>query len=141
MDQLQLQRPLYVKMPIDQSWEATLALLNVLKKHAVQGVIFGNLTKDKTNPLVHPEDRKIWRQHKGNVSGKPTWKRSNKLIRLTREQFGSRFTIIGTGGIFNGQDAQEKMVAGADIVQLITGMVFKGPQVIGRINYHLAEQA
>lgn len=139
MDLLGVSRPLYIKMPIDQTEKETLLLLNVLAKHNVQGVIFGNLTKDKANPAVHPEDRKVWLTRKGNLSGKPTWGRSNNLVALTRKHFGSRFTIIGTGGIFNGQDALQKLAAGADLIQLITGMIYEGPQVIGSINWHLAE--
>lgn len=137
MDQLYLARPLYIKMPIDQSEAETLLLLKVLDKHKVQGVIFGNLTKDKNNPAVHPIERKMWRLRKGNLSGKPTWERSNALIALTRKHFPTRFTIIGTGGVFNGHDAKEKMAAGADLIQLITGMIYGGPQVIGQINRDL----
>ena len=139
MDTLHLKRPLYIKMPIDQSEKETLLLLNVLSKHRVQGVIFGNLTKDKKNPAVDAEDRKIWLGKKGNLSGKPTWVRSNKLIALTRKKFKKRFTIIGTGGIFSGQDAAKKVKLGADLVQLITGMIFEGPQVIGQINHDLTK--
>ena len=138
MDQLNLSRPLYIKMPIDQSEKETLALLKMLAKHNVQGVIFGNLTKDKTNPAVHPEDRKVWLTRKGNLSGKPTWQRSNTLVAFTRKHFPTRFTIIGTGGIFSGADALQKLVAGADLVQLITGMIYEGPQLIGDINRCLA---
>lgn len=137
MDGLKLKRPLYVKMPIDQDKNETLQLLKVLDKANVQGVIFGNLTKDKTNPAVHPEDQAIWRGRKGNVSGKPTEHRSNLLIALTKKHYKSRFTIIGTGGIFSGSDALKKIKLGADLVQLITGMIYQGPQVIGQINLSL----
>jgi dihydroorotate dehydrogenase len=140
MDQLHLRKPFYVKMPIDQNEKDTLALLTILDQHNVQGVIFGNLTKDKKNPDVDPEDRKVWLQRKGNLSGKPTWHRSNTLIALTRKKFPRRFTIIGTGGIFNGSDAQEKLDVGADLVQMITGMIYEGPQVIGAINHYLAKK-
>ncbi len=137
MDVLKLKRALYIKMPIDQSPQETGALLQVLARHNVQGIIIGNLTKDKSNPAVQAGDRAVWRARKGNLSGKPTWKRSNQLIAYTRKRFKDRFTIIGTGGIFSGEDAQEKLRLGADLVQLITGMIFEGPQLIGQINQHL----
>jgi len=137
IDNLKLTRPVYAKMPIDQSEHETKKLLRVLNKHTVHGVIFGNLTKDKLNPDVSVEDVKIWKIHKGNVSGFPTRSRSNACIRLTKKEYGSRFTIIGTGGIFSGKDAQEKMEQGADLVQLITGMIYEGPQLIGQINQYL----
>jgi dihydroorotate dehydrogenase subfamily 2 len=137
MDALHLKKPLYVKMPIDQGKNETLQLLEVLANSKVQGVIFGNLTKDRKNPDVAPADRLTWLEKKGNLSGKPTQHRSNSLIALTKKHYRKRFTIIGTGGIFSGPDAAEKMKLGADLVQLITGMIYQGPQLIGEINYYL----
>lgn len=139
LEKLKLTRPVYIKMPIDQNKKETLELLKVIDQFTIAGVIFGNLTKDKNNPDVTPEDKKVWQKSKGNLSGKPTWKRSNELIELTKRNFGSRFTIIGTGGIFSGTDAQVKIDLGADLIQLITGMIFTGPQVIGEINLELAK--
>lgn len=141
MDSLQLRRPLFVKMPIDQAADQTLAMLRVLADHAVEGVIFGNLTKDKTNPAVEKSERAQWKTRRGNVSGKPTWHRSNACIKLTKKHFDGRFTIIGVGGVFSGQDAAEKMRLGADLIQLITGMIYEGPEVIGEINQYLHLQS
>jgi len=134
LDKLHLNKPVFIKMPIDQGAEETRQLLKVADKHEIAGVIFGNLTKDKKNPAITPADRKLWKTLKGNISGKPTWKRSNKHIALTKKEFGKRFVIIGTGGIFSPADAAEKIRLGADLVQLITGMIFQGPQLIGEIN-------
>jgi len=138
LDKLNLTRPLYIKMPIDQDEKISLALLTVANKHNVQGVILGNLTKDKRNNLVRKKDREDWQTKKGNLSGKPTWERSNNFIKLAHQHFSQRFTIIGTGGVFSGEDAQAKINLGADLVQLITGMIFQGPQLIGQINYYLS---
>ncbi|HNQ17358.1 MAG TPA: quinone-dependent dihydroorotate dehydrogenase, partial [Candidatus Woesebacteria bacterium] len=138
IDKIKLSKPLYVKMPIDQSEAETKELLSVLNKHNVQGVIFGNLTKDRSNPLVTEADRLEWKKLKGNLSGKPTWERSNSLISLTKKHYKNRFTIVGTGGIFTAEDAQHKLDLGADLLQLITGMIFGGPQTVGTINLGLA---
>lgn len=140
IDQLALSRPLYIKMPIDQSQQETTKLLAVADQHNVQGVIFGNLTKDRSNPAVTPADQAAWKDKRGNLSGKPTWERSNAHIAFTKKTYGDRFTIIGTGGIFTGEDALEKMRLGADLVQLITGMIFEGPHAIGAINRKIALQ-
>lgn len=140
LDELELSRPVFVKMPIDQSDEDTLRLLKVCDEHTVAGVIFGNLTKDKDNPAVHPQDKITWKSRKGNVSGKPTAASSLRGIKLTRKNFKNRFVIIGTGGIFSAEDAQEKLAAGADLIQMITGMVYEGPQQIGHINRILAQK-
>lgn len=140
LDHRKLSRPVFVKMPIDLTEADSLALLKVIDKHNTQGLIIGNLTKDRENPAVLPEDRAEWKKRKGNLSGKPTFDRSNKLISLAKKQYGKRFVIIGTGGIFTAEDAWEKMRRGADLVQLITGMIFEGPPAIGLINRGLAHQ-
>lgn len=133
LDKIKVSKPVYVKMPIDQSEEETLDLLEVIVRHKLTGVIFGNLTKDRDNPAISDNDRKIWKQCKGNVSGRPTWEISNALIRLTKKTYGKKLTIIGTGGIFSAKDAEMKMKLGADLVQIISGMIFEGPQVLGQI--------
>jgi dihydroorotate dehydrogenase len=141
VDKLQIKKPIYAKMPIDQSDQETIQLLAVINKFNIAGVVFGNLTKDHRNPDVTELDHQKWSQMKGNLSGKPTWHRSNRLIKLTRDKYKNRFTIIGTGGVFTAQDAATKINFGANLVQLITGMIFEGPQVIGQINKHLANQS
>ncbi len=138
LDKLNLSRPVLIKMPIDQGEKETLAMLKVINKHNIAGVIFGNLTKDKNNPAITQKDRKRWQKLKGNLSGKPTFERSNRLIKLTKKHFSDRFVIVGTGGIFNGEDALTKLKLGADLVQLITGMIYTGPQVVGEINLEVA---
>lgn len=140
LEKLKLSKPVFVKMPIDQTKKETLELLNVIDGFTVAGVIFGNLTKDKNNPDVTKKDQEKWKNAKGNLSGKPTWNKSNELIKLTKKNFGNRFTIVGTGGIFNGSDALKKMEYGADLIQLITGMIFEGPQTIGEINLKIAQK-
>ena len=75
------------------------------------------------------------------MSGKPTFERSNQLIALTKKHYPHRFTIVGTGGIFSAADAQLKLELGADLLQLITGMIFEGPQLIGQINLELAKKS
>lgn len=140
IDGLEVRRPIFVKMPIDLSKSETTALLDVISEHHIAGVIFGNLTKDRTNPDVHSKDRQTWKTRQGNLSGKPTWNRSNALIQLTKKRYKSRFTIIGTGGIFTPEDALYKLKIGADVIQLISGMIFEGPQLVGEINEKLSRQ-
>ncbi len=138
LDTLDLSRPVYIKMPIDQEEKISLSLMKVASAHHIAGLIFGNLTKDKTNPAIEESEREIWKQVKGNISGKPTWERSNALLKLAKKHFPDRFTLIGTGGIFSPGDVLKKQEFGAEICQLITGMIFQGPQLIGQINAWLA---
>ena len=74
---------------------------------------------------------------KGNFSGRPCFENSNKLLKHIRSKFGNKVVLVGLGGIFNAKDATKKLGNGADLVQLITGMIFEGPQIAGEINHQL----
>ena len=120
-------KPRYIKMPINLIWDDFNVLLKIIDQFGYNGVIIGNLNK-KYSMLDFPEDAPSeWR---GGLSGKPCFELSNELIRKTREEYGAHFTIIGVGGIFTPLDALVKFRAGADLVQLITGMIFEGPGLI-----------
>lgn len=131
---LQIKKPIVVKMPINLPWEEFQKLLDVILKFNIAGVIIGNLNKDRTNYAI-PADLK------GNMSGKPTFELSNELISKTYKYCGTKLVIIGTGGIFSTEDAYEKIKRGATLVQLITGMLFEGPALIGNINEELVRLA
>lgn len=123
-------KPRYIKMPINLEWSRFDELLKIIDKFGYEGVVIGNLNK-KYEMLDYPEDApKEWR---GGLSGKPCLELSNDLIRRTRAEYGARFTIIGVGGIMSAEDAMTKFRAGADLVQLITGIIFEGPGVVKRI--------
>jgi dihydroorotate dehydrogenase len=123
-------KPVYVKMPINVPWEQFEQLLDISDKNGMQGVIIGNLNKNYAD-LAHPEDAP--KQFRGGLSGAPTYKLSNELIKKTREKYGKRFTIIGTGGIFTPEQALEKFAIGADLIQVISGMIFEGPGLMKAI--------
>ena len=130
-------KPVYIKMPINIPWEQFEKLLDIADKNGIQGVIIGNLNKNYGD-LAYPEDApKIFR---GGLSGAPCFKLSNQLIRKTRERYGKRFTIIGTGGIFTPDDAMEKFAAGADLIQMVSGMIFGGPGIMKEICKHYAKR-
>lgn len=136
IDRIQLKKPLFLKMPIDLSISESQRLCRVAIKHKVDGLIFGNLTKDRSNPNFDKQEIKS--AGKGSFSGKPTEKRSNALVKWAYKNYGQRFVIIGCGGVFSGEDAYKKIKLGASLVQLITGMIFEGPQVIGQINQDIS---
>ena len=124
-------------MPIEQTDEETLAMLNVITDFPVAAVIFGNLLKNRKDKALDPEEVKQFPV--GNFSGKPTEERSNELIELSYKRYGKELVIIGCGGIFNAKDAYKKIRLGATLVQLITGLIFEGPQLIAQINIGLDE--
>lgn len=132
-----LSKPLFIKMPIEKTNEEVLGMLKVIEKFPVQGVIFGNLQKNKKDPSL--DQIEVARFARGNFSGKPTEKRSNELISLAYRKYGKKLVIIGCGGIFSAEDAYKKIKLGASLVQLITGMIFEGPQVVSDINLGLVK--
>lgn len=123
-------QPLWVKLPVDKPWEELRTLITLAIKHGVSGVIIANLTKQRDR-LTEKESIK---DLSGGISGKPTYDLSNALIGNAYQEFGDKVTIIGVGGIFSAEDAYEKIKQGASLVQLITGMIYEGPQLIGQIN-------
>lgn len=134
---LKLKKPLFIKMPIDQTNSQILNMLDVIVKFPVAGVIFGNLQKNKKDKSFYSEELKKFPV--GNFSGKPTWERSNELISMTYKKYGRKLIIIGCGGIFSAEDAYKKIKLGATLVQLITGLIFEGPQLPAQINLGLTQ--
>lgn len=124
-------KPLYLKMPINKLWPEFRELLAIADNFGINGVIIGNLNKNYDDLAYRDEAPG---EYRGGLSGKPCQKLSNELIRRTKETYGDRFIIFGCGGIMSAADANEKLDAGADLLQLITGMIYKGPGIIGEIN-------
>lgn len=127
-------QPVFIKMPVDLTWEEFDSLLGVTTRFNVRGVIIGNLTKERDPEKILDI---LPNAMKGGISGKPMWDKSNELISRTFKKYGDQLTIIGVGGVFSGADAYEKIKRGASLVQLITGMIYQGPQLIGQINRDL----
>jgi dihydroorotate dehydrogenase len=132
LDKLKLTKPVFIKMPIELSNAEADGLLKVILKHQAVGVIFGNLAKDRSNKALNKKELK--NTGKGNFSGKPTWEQSNRLIAFAYKKYGKKLIVVGCGGVFSAEDAYHKIKLGASLVELITGMVFEGPQLIGEIN-------
>lgn len=134
---LKLTKPVFIKMPIEKNDEETLAMVEVISQFPIAGVIIGNLQNDRTLPEFVPGE--LAKYPMGNFSGKPTWNRSNELIKVTYQQYGQKLIIIGCGGVFSAEDAYTKIKLGASLIQLITGLIFQGPQLPGQINDGLVE--
>lgn len=132
LDDLNLAKPVYIKMPITETDSHFLSMLDTIVRHKISGIIVGNLEKNRKNPTLDKKELK--KIGIGNFSGKPCQRRSNELISLAYKTTQKKLTIIGCGGVFNEYDAYEKIKRGASLVQLITGLVYEGPQVIGEIN-------
>ena len=130
IDDIDLNKPVFVKMPVDLDWLKTKELLDVIVKHNIAGVTIANLAKDRKK--INLKDN-LPSTVAGNLSGKPTWDLSNELIRNCYLEYGQRLIIIGVGGIFSADDAYTKIRLGASLVGLITGMIFDGPQLPAQV--------
>jgi len=137
VDGLDIKKPIFVKMPIEKNDDEFLGLLKIISEHKIAGVIIGNLQKDHSHPSLDVEEASKF--DVGGFSGKPTFERSNQLINLCYKNYKDRFVIIGCGGVFNAEDAYEKIQRGAALVQMITGMIFEGPEIISVINFGLVD--
>jgi dihydroorotate dehydrogenase subfamily 2 len=130
LKQIPCAKPVYVKMPINIPWDQFDALLRIIDAHGMSGVVIGNLNKDYGSLDVRDETPQAY---KGGLSGKPCTHLSTDLIYKTRQVYGKRFTIIGVGGVMSPETALEKFEAGADLVQLISGLIFEGPGLVKKM--------
>ncbi len=130
LGQVEHDRPVYAKMPINPTWDEFRRLADVIAEHGLHGMVIGNLNKEY-GEVSHPEEAPD--RYQGGLAGLPCRERSTELVARTREAYGSRFTLIGCGGILSADDALEKFRAGADLVQLISGMIFTGPHLMADI--------
>lgn len=139
IEKLYIRKPIFVKMPLEKSDNEVLKILDTVSKYCPRGIILSNLSKNRNNRLLKPEEVNKFPAGIGSFSGKPTYEQSNRLIKLAYRNFKQRFIIVGCGGVFSAKDAYEKIKYGASLVQLITGLIFEGPQLISQINSGLVE--
>ena len=130
-------RPVYVKLAINLEEEIFDELLEIVEEFGLHGVVIGNLNKDYDTLDVREEAPA---EYRGGLSGKPCRDPSTALIARARAKLGPEKTIIGCGGILSPADALEKIDAGADLLQLISGMIFEGPHLMREISAALARR-
>lgn len=117
--------PLALKIAPDIDGDQVRAICDALRQHGMDGVIATNTTIDRSKVADLPHANEA-----GGLSGAPVHEQSLMIIRQLREELGPDFPIIGVGGILSGKQAAEKMSAGANAVQLYTGLIYRGPALI-----------
>jgi dihydroorotate dehydrogenase len=118
-------RPILVKVAPDLAFDALDDVLALVEPREISGLVATNTTVSRP-PSVHPDTRAIYAEP-GGLSGRPLSQRSTEVIRHLHRQTQGTVPIIGVGGIFNADDAWEKVLAGASLLQIYTGLVFEGP--------------
>jgi dihydroorotate dehydrogenase len=117
--------PLTVKIAPDVDSDQLQTIAQALVKHAIDGVIATNTTISRQGV-----EGQRHAQEAGGLSGTPVHEKSLLVIRQLRALLGPTFPIIGVGGVVNGQQAAEKIQAGANAVQIYTGLIYRGPGLI-----------
>lgn len=129
--------PLLVKLSPDLSNDDLSIIVDVIQRTGIDGIIATNTTISRDN--LQTSRRDVLAFGEGGLSGQPLRQIATRMIaqlyRLTR----GRIPLIGVGGIFTAEDAWEKIVAGASLVQVYTGMIYQGPTIARDINLGLAE--
>ena len=126
--------PIAVKVSPDISKDQVSQISEILLEHEIKAIIVSNTSEATRDKLSN-----IQRHQKGGLSGKPIEEKSNILINEFYKLLKGKIKIIGVGGVDSGQSAYDKFIAGADFVQLYTGMVFNGPNIAGIIKKELKE--
>jgi dihydroorotate dehydrogenase len=117
--------PIFVKIAPDLDQSQVDAIAAALTRHDMDGVVATNTTisREAVKGLRHSEEA-------GGLSGAPVLQASNRVIRQLRAALGKDFPIVGVGGIMSAQDAVSKVEAGADVVQVYTGLIYRGPDLV-----------
>jgi dihydroorotate dehydrogenase len=128
--------PMLVKIAPDLDDAQVEAIARVLVEQSVDGVIATNTTvsRDAVKGMRHADEA-------GGLSGAPVRAASDRVIRALRALLPSRYSIVGVGGVMSGADARAKLEAGADVVQLYTGLVYHGPALVGECARALRDAA
>jgi dihydroorotate dehydrogenase len=126
--------PIVVKISPDIKEDKIEKITSLLINHKVKAVIISNTTEANRENL-----KNISKHQKGGLSGKPLEKKSNILISKFYSFFNGKIDIIGVGGIDSGKSAYDKFLAGASFLQLYTGMVYQGPNIVSKIKKELKQ--
>jgi dihydroorotate dehydrogenase len=124
-------KPIFLKIAPDLNESQLLDIVEIVQETKIAGVIATNTTISRAN--LTTDTQVIERIGLGGVSGAPVRAMSTSVIQFLHDKSGGKFPIIGVGGIYSPQDAQEKLDSGASLIQVYTGFVYEGPVLIKRI--------
>ncbi len=134
IDQINTKKPIFLKLSPDMSLDDLNRILDIADQHKIDGIISTNLTKKRDNPKIVEDIL----PPVGGMSGKIVQDKSDDFISYIYRRYPKRFVLIGCGGVFSAEDAYKKIRMGASLVQMITGLIYEGPQNVGQINKDLS---
>jgi dihydroorotate dehydrogenase len=135
----QVQKPVLLKIAPDLNPHQLDEIVDLIAETQIDGVIVSNTSVNREGLKTSPEV--LAQIGNGGLSGKPIRERSTQMIKYLSDKSNRAFPIIGVGGIHSAQDAMEKLDAGASLVQLYTGFIYEGPELINDINKELLKRS
>lgn len=132
---VRLSCPVLVKIAPDIADEDIADIITIAKKYRIAGLIVSNTTINRDGVAGE-----AMASEPGGLSGRPLFQKSTDLLREIARQAGKDLVLIGVGGIASGDDAYEKILAGASLVQLYTAMIYQGPWAIKAMKRDLRDR-
>lgn len=120
--------PLVVKIAPDLATEEMVAIAQLLVEFGIDGVIATNTTLDRS--LVSDN---VFANEAGGLSGAPLREKATAVVKVLASELNGKLPIIAAGGVFSAADAQEKLAVGASLVQIYSGLIYQGPQLVSDI--------
>jgi dihydroorotate dehydrogenase len=124
-------KPLLLKIAPDLNESQLDDVIDIVQTVRLSGIVATNTTIDREGLTANK--KMIADTGAGGVSGKPLKQRSTEIIRYIHQKSEGKIPMIAVGGIFNGDDAREKLEAGASLVQVYTGFIYQGPAIAKNI--------
>jgi dihydroorotate dehydrogenase len=131
-NQKESRKPILLKIAPDLTNEQLDDIIDIVADTTIDGVIATNTTISRSG--LKTDKNKVESIGNGGLSGKPVKARSTEVIKYLSDKSNKAFPIIGVGGIHSKEDALEKIDAGATLVQIYTGFIYEGPELVKRIN-------
>ena len=130
-------KPILLKIAPDLNEGQLDDILEIIPSTGINGIVASNTTISRQG--LHTKEHQLEQIGNGGLSGKPVRERSTEIIRMIHKKTNGSLPIIAVGGIFTGEDAREKLEAGASLVQVYTGFIYEGPSMVKKINKILAD--
>lgn len=132
-------KPIMLKIAPDLTDHQLHEIVEIVQEQHLAGIIATNTTIDRSNLTISASE--LEKIGPGGLSGSPLKSRSTEIIRLIRKLAGPELVIIGVGGIMDKSDAIEKLEAGADLIQIYSGLIYQGPLLVKQIKQLLIEKS
>ena len=133
---LAVQRPVLLKIAPDLTQEQIDDVIDLATEINLDGLVAANTSLDRSRLTTPPSQ--LESIGAGGLSGLPVKNRATEIVRYIAQKTGGKIPVIASGGIFTGEDAAEKLQAGASLVQVWTGFIYEGPAIVQRITKYLA---